>query len=81
MGKGYVVLKIRVSSQTAYHLDKMAAMSGCSIGRVVDKMTRGWATMMKGERYPSSGAAGAGTPSSRGRYQRKEIKYDKNGDS
>lgn len=30
MGKNYVVLKIKVAPQTAYHLERMAAMSRCS---------------------------------------------------
>ena len=49
MGKNYVVLKIKVSPQTAYHLERMAAMSRCSLGRVVDKLVRSWVLCMKGE--------------------------------
>lgn len=48
MGKNYVVLKIKVSPQTAYHLDRMAAMSRCSPCRAVDKLVRGWALSMRG---------------------------------
>lgn len=50
MNKRFVVLKIKVSPQTAYHLKRMAAAESCGIGRVVDKMTRGWLRMMGGWR-------------------------------
>lgn len=56
MGKGYVVLKIKVASQTAYHLERMAAMSHSSVGRVVDKLVRSWALSMKDSaKLPSKG--------------------------
>lgn len=48
MNKRCVILKIKVSPQTAYHLRKMAAAESCGIGRVVDKMTRAWVLMLGG---------------------------------
>lgn len=38
--KHKIRLTIRVTSQTAYHLDRLAKMSGLSVGQVVDKLTR-----------------------------------------
>lgn len=38
--KHKVRLTIRVTSQTAYNLDRLARMSGLSVGQVVDKLTR-----------------------------------------
>lgn len=40
MGKKYEKLTIKVSSQTAYHLDQISRAEQCSIGRVVDKLVR-----------------------------------------
>ena len=40
MNKHKVRLTMRVTSQTAYNLDKLAKMSGISLGQVVDKLTR-----------------------------------------
>lgn len=51
MGNRYVVLRIKVSPQTAYHLKRMASMSGCGLGRVIDKLVRNWALTMKGDIY------------------------------
>lgn len=39
--KGLVTLKITVTKQTAYHLNRWSAMWGsCSLGRVIDKIVR-----------------------------------------
>lgn len=38
--KHKVRLTVRVTSQTAYNLDRLAKMSGLSVGQVVDKLTR-----------------------------------------
>ena len=38
--KHKVRLTLRVTSQTAYNLDRLAKMSGLSVGQVVDKLTR-----------------------------------------
>lgn len=40
MSKKYEKLTIKVSSQTAYHLDQISRAEQCSIGRVVDKLVR-----------------------------------------
>jgi hypothetical protein len=38
--KHKVRLTIRVTSQTAFNLDRLSRMSGLSVGQVVDKLTR-----------------------------------------
>lgn len=38
--KHKIRLTVRVTSQTAYNLDRLARMSGLSVGQVVDKLTR-----------------------------------------
>lgn len=38
--KHKIRLTLRVTSQTAYNLDRLAKMSGLSVGQVVDKLTR-----------------------------------------
>lgn len=38
--KKYQKITIKVSSQTAFHLDQMSRSGQCSIGRVVDKLVR-----------------------------------------
>lgn len=38
--KKYQKITIKVSSQTAFHLDQMSRTGQCSIGRVVDKLVR-----------------------------------------
>lgn len=38
--KKYQKITIKVSSQTAFHLDQMSRCGQCSIGRVVDKLVR-----------------------------------------
>lgn len=40
MSKKYEKITIKVSSQTAYHLDQISRAGQCSIGRVVDKLVR-----------------------------------------
>lgn len=40
MSKKYEKLTIKVSAQTAYHLDQISRAEQCSIGRVVDKLVR-----------------------------------------
>lgn len=40
MGKKYEKLTIKVSPQTAYHLDQISRAEQCSIGRVIDKLIR-----------------------------------------
>lgn len=40
MGKKYEKLTIKVSPQTAYHLDQISRAEQCSIGRVIDKLVR-----------------------------------------
>lgn len=40
MGKKYEKITIKVSAQTAYHLDRLSRCGQCSIGRVVDKLVR-----------------------------------------
>lgn len=40
MSKKYEKLTIKVSPQTASHLDQMSRAEQCSIGRVIDKLVR-----------------------------------------
>ena len=45
--KGLVTLKITVTKQTAWHLNRWSAMWGsCTLGRVIDKLVRSWAATM-----------------------------------
>lgn len=48
MSKHKVRMVIHVTPQTAYHLKRMADMEGCNVGRVVDKLVRDRAMLMKG---------------------------------
>lgn len=48
--KHKVRLTVRVTSQTAYNLEKLARMSGLSIGQVIDKLTRDRMVSLKGSR-------------------------------
>lgn len=38
--KGLVTIKITVTKQTAWHLNRWAAMAGSTLGKVVDKIVR-----------------------------------------
>ena len=38
--KGLVTIKITVTKQTAWHLNRWAALSDSSIGKVIDKIVR-----------------------------------------
>ena len=38
--KGLVTLKITVTKQTAWHLNRLSALSNLSIGKVIDKIVR-----------------------------------------
>lgn len=38
--KGLVTLRITVTAQTAYHLNRWAALTGLTIGKVIDKIVR-----------------------------------------
>jgi len=48
--KHKVRLTVRVTSQTAYNLEKLARMSGLSVGQVIDKLTRDRMVSLKGSR-------------------------------
>lgn len=38
--KHKIRLTVRVTSQTAYNLDRLSKMAGISVGQVIDKLTR-----------------------------------------